>query len=87
MPRVGFQPTIPTFEQAKTVHALDREATVIGFCQVLLLRKKGLLIISFLCINMKGDYYEELQLLIVMAFLKIPRLVFKVVTSEFIISY
>jgi hypothetical protein len=27
---VGFEPTIPAFEQAKTVHALDRAATVIG---------------------------------------------------------
>jgi hypothetical protein len=29
MPRVGFEPTIPAFEQAETIHALDREATVI----------------------------------------------------------
>jgi hypothetical protein len=26
----GIQPMIPVFERAKTVHALDREATVIG---------------------------------------------------------
>jgi hypothetical protein len=31
MSRVGFEPTIPAFERAKTVHALDRAATVIGF--------------------------------------------------------
>jgi hypothetical protein len=30
MPRVGFEATIPAFERAKTVHALDRAATVIG---------------------------------------------------------
>jgi hypothetical protein len=30
MPRVVFEPTTPVFEQAKTVHALDRAATVIG---------------------------------------------------------
>jgi hypothetical protein len=30
MPRVGFEPTIPAFERAKTVHALDRAVTVIG---------------------------------------------------------
>jgi hypothetical protein len=24
MPQVGFEPTIPVFERAKTVHALDR---------------------------------------------------------------
>jgi hypothetical protein len=30
MPRVGFEPTIPVFEWAKTVHALDLVATVIG---------------------------------------------------------
>jgi hypothetical protein len=30
MPSVGLEPTIPAFERAKTVHALDRAATVIG---------------------------------------------------------
>jgi hypothetical protein len=27
---VGFEPTIPVLERAKTVHALDRAATLIG---------------------------------------------------------
>jgi hypothetical protein len=30
MPRVGFESTIPAFELAKAVHALDQEATVIA---------------------------------------------------------
>jgi shikimate 5-dehydrogenase len=30
MPSVGFKVTIPAFERAKTVHALDRAATVAG---------------------------------------------------------
>jgi hypothetical protein len=30
MPWVGFEPTIPAFEQAKTFHALDRAANVMG---------------------------------------------------------
>jgi hypothetical protein len=30
MPPVGFELTFPVFELAKTVHALDRAATVIG---------------------------------------------------------
>jgi hypothetical protein len=30
MPWVGFESTIPAFERAKTVHALDRAATAIG---------------------------------------------------------
>jgi hypothetical protein len=30
MPQVGFEPTIPAFQRMKTVHALDRAATVIG---------------------------------------------------------
>jgi hypothetical protein len=30
MPQVGFEPTIPAFKRAKTVHALDRAAAVIG---------------------------------------------------------
>jgi hypothetical protein len=29
MPQMGFEPTIPVFEWAKTVHALDRAAAVI----------------------------------------------------------
>jgi hypothetical protein len=32
MPLMGFEPTIPVFERAKTVHTLDRTATVIGPC-------------------------------------------------------
>jgi hypothetical protein len=31
MPWVGFEPTLPASERAKTVHALDRAATVTGF--------------------------------------------------------
>jgi hypothetical protein len=30
MTRVGFEPTIPVFEWAKTFHALNRATTVIG---------------------------------------------------------
>jgi hypothetical protein len=30
MPRVGFEPKVPVSKQAKTVHALDRAATVIN---------------------------------------------------------
>jgi hypothetical protein len=30
MPWVGFEPTIPAFQRAKTIHALDRAASVIG---------------------------------------------------------
>jgi hypothetical protein len=30
MPRLGFEPTITASERAKTVHALDRSATVTG---------------------------------------------------------
>jgi hypothetical protein len=30
MPQVEFEPTIPAFEPAKTVHVLERVATVIG---------------------------------------------------------
>jgi hypothetical protein len=30
MPWVGFEPTVPASERAKTVHPLDRSATVTG---------------------------------------------------------
>jgi hypothetical protein len=39
MPRVGFEPTIPVFERAKTVHVLDRAAAVIGDSPLSLLKK------------------------------------------------
>jgi hypothetical protein len=29
MPRIGFEPTTPVFEWAKTLHALDHTVTVI----------------------------------------------------------
>jgi hypothetical protein len=35
MSRVGFEPTIPAFERAKTVPALDRAATAIGYLNVI----------------------------------------------------
>jgi hypothetical protein len=41
MPWVGFEPTIPVFKRAKTVHALDPGATVIGtqsFLQLIMLK-------------------------------------------------
>jgi hypothetical protein len=34
MPRMGFESAIPAFERAKTVHALDRAATVIGIASL-----------------------------------------------------
>jgi hypothetical protein len=34
MRRVGFEPTIPGSERAKTVHALDGSATVIGVTEI-----------------------------------------------------
>jgi hypothetical protein len=30
MPQVGFEPTIPVLRRAKTIHALDGAATVMG---------------------------------------------------------
>jgi hypothetical protein len=38
MPRVGSEPKIPAFKQAKTVYALDRSATVIGFRYITILK-------------------------------------------------
>jgi hypothetical protein len=31
---MGFEPTIPASERAKTVHALDRAATVTGYVKI-----------------------------------------------------
>jgi hypothetical protein len=38
-PRVRFEPTTPVFERAKTVHASDHAATVIGFTALHLSQK------------------------------------------------
>jgi hypothetical protein len=38
MPRVGFETTISVFERAKTLHALERAATVIGFLLFILMK-------------------------------------------------
>jgi hypothetical protein len=37
MPRVGFEHTIQVFERAKTVHALDRAAIVIGILKYVII--------------------------------------------------
>jgi hypothetical protein len=34
MPQVGFEPTIPVFKRVKTVHALDRLATEMGYITI-----------------------------------------------------
>jgi hypothetical protein len=34
MPQVGFEPTIPVFELAKTVYVLGHAATVIGILKI-----------------------------------------------------
>jgi hypothetical protein len=36
MPQVGFEPTTPVFERARTAHALDRTATVIGCLYIII---------------------------------------------------
>jgi hypothetical protein len=45
MPCVGFEPMILAFKRAKAVHALDHEATVIGFVSFHRLKRK----ITVLC--------------------------------------
>jgi hypothetical protein len=61
MPQVGFVPTIPVFERAKTVHALHHAATVIGFIGLLVdmkrrtnirLTNSSLLIVNRLCVKL-----------------------------------
>jgi hypothetical protein len=47
MPQVKFEPTIPVFEQAKTVHALDRAASVLGMIFIIF----GLNSITYPCLG------------------------------------
>jgi hypothetical protein len=52
MPPVGFKLTIPVFERTKTVHASDRAATVIGFCNYLADKIMNMKT-DFACVNLK----------------------------------
>jgi hypothetical protein len=58
MSSVGFEPTIPAFGRAKTVHALDRAATVIG-SGVTLLSKQLQICQLFLTVTERGLYFWE----------------------------
>jgi hypothetical protein len=53
MPQVEFEPTVPAFEWAKTVHALDRMGTVIGISHI----NTKKYIIIFIC----GTIYVSIQ--------------------------
>jgi hypothetical protein len=47
MPRVGFEPTIPAFGLAKTVHVIERAITVIGSDQSLIPRFNSITFVLF----------------------------------------
>jgi hypothetical protein len=62
--RVGFEPTIPVFERAKTFHALDCIATVIGRCTLTLAKiitQRSFLTSRVIChrINFKSILYPD----------------------------
>jgi hypothetical protein len=54
---VGFEPTIPVFERAKTVRALDSKASVTGF-SLLLLKKEGSTYFRVLNNKYEEDYEQ-----------------------------
>jgi hypothetical protein len=67
MPGEGFEPTTPVFERTKTIHNLDRAATVIGrdnFIFIFCNKDRGLILILILyAINyVKMMAFTSLQL-------------------------
>jgi hypothetical protein len=58
MPLVGFESTIPAFERTKTLHALDREATVTGKCDLyhIYIRRIGQLYRRFDSLNESREH-------------------------------
>jgi hypothetical protein len=46
VPYVGFEPTIPASERAKTVHALDRSHTVTGIAYILVVSLKFVVMVN-----------------------------------------
>jgi hypothetical protein len=57
MPQVGFEPMIPVFERAKTVHALDRVATV-NASGIFTLLYFLCVYVSFLLLYQLTDFYQ-----------------------------
>jgi hypothetical protein len=55
MPQVGFEPAIPVFELAKTVHALDCAATVIGTSVRINLEFISALDVSYVCLMLREE--------------------------------
>jgi hypothetical protein len=68
MSRVGFEPTTPVLERAKTVHALDRAATVIGDAHVYFYW------INIINLNQKQIFLTQFQY--ILGFLDLASLVF-----------
>jgi hypothetical protein len=67
MPRVGIEPTIPAFERAKTVHASDRAATVIGgssysLCKYLIIKNYTKLYYNLLAYYVKSRHPKILTI-------------------------
>jgi hypothetical protein len=63
---VGFEPTIPVLKQAKTVHALDRAATVIGIFRAIVF------INNWNVVNIIWTIFEKITSLIFGAYLEGP---------------
>jgi hypothetical protein len=55
---MGFEPTIPVFERAKTVHALDRAAAVIG-CSINYMIKFSYIVLSVIPSVMLATVYRD----------------------------
>jgi hypothetical protein len=78
MPRLGLEPTIRMFEQAKTVHALDRAATVIGLLYIYL-HDNGFSTINHESIRSRGSallrnsYIRHLQYRILLFYIILNR--------------
>jgi hypothetical protein len=66
MYRLGFEPTIPVFEQAKTVHTLDCAATVIDACMLHALHTSSFLIDRFKTFG--KPHYEVFSTLLLIVF-------------------
>jgi hypothetical protein len=59
MPRVGFKLTIPTFERAKTVHALDCAAAMIGYVIHAFQKLEGARVLFFFYMHVAADSFFD----------------------------
>jgi hypothetical protein len=79
MPQAGFDPTIPVFERAKTVHALDRAVTEAKFVTFKINRYAGsfIMVLNRANLNSLSETYVKTVIRVTNKEIRNPRSLYK----------